>query len=105
MNHSLLHDVMNNCQQTINTLYRVASQIPDPRVRNKLSESAHHLRHCVEDCRFASQKLHQQDFSYPGQWGVGAVPQGWGSESYPRQQFTATSPLQIQNPIQTPVFV
>ncbi len=103
MTYQSLNDVINTCQQTINMLYKVASQTPDPRVQNKLSESAHHLRHCVEDCRFATQKLYSQDFGLTG-WGQ----QVWGQIPHQLQQQqqhvpTTVSPLQTQ--VQTPMFV
>lgn len=104
MNHTMLDNVINSCQQTINTLYSVAHQIPDPRVQNKLSESAHHLRHTVEDCRFASQRLHHQDFSFKGQWGLGLGQPLWGAQPYQMYQPTV-SPTPMQSQMQSPAFV
>lgn len=45
------------CQQTIQQLTNMSNQETSPQVKTMLSEGAHHLKLCVEECQYSLQEL------------------------------------------------
>lgn len=45
------------CQQTSSQLRNMANTQTDPMAKNKLTEGAHHLDLCIQECNFSLQQI------------------------------------------------
>ncbi len=88
MHHYGIQECIKGCQQTINQLSSVASHSPSPQVQSKLSEAIHHLRHSMEDCNFAMQRINRQHTPVSQQQG-----QFWWTAQQQPFQFQQTTPF------------
>jgi len=45
------------CQQTAGKLRSMAQAEPNPQVKTKLTEAAHHLDLCIAECQYSVQQM------------------------------------------------
>ncbi len=57
--HTQLQQCIQQCNQTANQLRSMANQAQDSSVRNMLTEGAHYIELCIEDCQLSSQMVEQ----------------------------------------------